>query len=103
MLVHAAEKIERRRLFHPPPALILSDGMRVADMSVAENNRVMRTDPPCLPCAQRRAVLLSCRLAAVTSGDQQHDHALRLALAGRFVQERQFAQRVRIAQGRFAV
>ncbi len=69
MLVHAAEQIERRRLFHPPPALILSDGMRVADMSIAENNLVMRKDPPYLPCAQRHAVLLSCWLTAVTSGD----------------------------------
>ena len=98
MLTHAGQQIERRRLFHPPPAHILSDGKRVVGMSIAENNLVMRKEPPYLPCAQRRAVLLSCRLAALTSAGQQPDHAFGPDLVDGFMQKRHFTQQVCIAQ-----
>ncbi len=103
MFVQTAQQIEGQGLLDPAAALIPPFRPGIAGLSLLQDRLVAHKNPPYLPRAQRRSLILSCRLTAVTRGDQQRDHALRPALAGRFAQERQFAQQVRIAQGMLAV
>ena len=103
MFAHAAQQIERLRLFDPAAAFVVSKGMRISSMSVEQNCLVVGEDPPYLPRTERRSVVLSRRLATFMGSGQQPHHAFGPTLPTGFVQERQFAQQVCIAQGVLAV
>ena len=103
VFAHAPHQIERLRLFDPTTALVVLDGMRVMAMSVEQDRLVVREDPPYLPRTERRSVVLSRRLTECMGTGEQPHHSFGPALSGGFVQKRQFAQQVCIAQGVLAI